>query len=176
MSETYRLFLNIQNPKNVVDANAYTYYINWQSFLPEKYKKYQVNFSHHRNQTQNGSVISNGVIRASSLRTTTSQEQNYSGSNILGSYIPNTFMTDNVGNVRTFFSTKHWDNVPKLLNYPIENYMSVTIESVAYVNNTFLAGSALLFLNFTPIKKKKINKKRISPRLKKKYKLLSLFN
>jgi hypothetical protein len=177
MSESYTLFLNIGNPRNVTDANTYTYYVNWEAFLPKKYSKYAVNFSHQRNQTQSGVVSSVGFIRATALRSTYTTDPNYAGSfGLLGAYLPYTYMTDNVGNIRTAFYTKPWDNIPTLVNYPTNNYMSVTIESTAYVNNTFLAGSALVFLTFTPIKDKKKKKRNIPPRLKIKHKLEMLSN
>jgi hypothetical protein len=175
MSESYTLFLNMQNPRNV-NSTTYTYYVNWQAFLPEKYCKYRVNFVHVRNQTQNGIVGAQGVIRATALRTAYATEQSYGGSlGLLGTYNPVTYMTDNVGNIRTVFSTKPWDNTPTVVNYPANNYMTVTVENNVYVNNTFLAGSALVWLTFTPIKNKR-RKRNVSPRLKIKHKLEMLSN
>jgi hypothetical protein len=175
MSESYRLFLNAQRPINVVNANTYTYYVNWQSFLPTRYSKFRVDFSHRRNQTQSGIVTTVGMIRAT-LGTSNSNDQTNSATSILGCYIPVTYDSDNAGNVRTVFMTKTWDHAPIIMSYPSDNYLSVTIESNAYVVNTFLAGTALLFLNFTPIKDKKKKKRNISPRLKKKYRYDKIFH
>jgi hypothetical protein len=153
MTESYTLFLNTQNPKNIASINSLnecTFGINWQSFLPTKYQKYEVRVRYCRNQTAGGSLIPLYSV-ACYLGSRFSIDQSGAVNSILATFPYKSYMTDNSNGSRSIFETSIFESTITTIDYPADNYITLKLlngtTSTSFLNNTML-----VFLNFTPIK------------------------
>jgi ethanolamine utilization protein EutA (predicted chaperonin) len=153
MTESYTLFLNTGNARNRVNVNSLnecTFNINWQSFLPTKYQKYEVRVTYFRNQTQVGVLTAQYSVNCF-LGSKYSVDQTNNTTSLLSVFNTKTFMVDNSGTVRSSYSTPLYENVVTTIDYPTDNNITIIVSSGG-VSNTFLNLTSLVFLNFTPIK------------------------
>jgi hypothetical protein len=149
--ETYTLtlFSGQTTNRTGTDLSDYSYYVNWGSIIPEKYRsnKFLISFTFHSDFTavagsRPAVVFANGLNLIN---------QNFQGEvNILGVIIPNVIKTQ-VINAWTASTT---DNQPVMGNYPNSNTLNIQLMDVT--NNAILAvpsmNNYIMMISFTPIK------------------------
>ena len=154
MAESYKLFINTATPVNRVDS--YTFYVNWESFLPKQYSQYQVNFSFQRNQVQ---ILAFGDVMqiSATIGSSNSNDQSGGGTSILGAYNTSFYYNNYTADTAYCSHTgPTYTNTPTVINYPTNSYITLTCLNLTGSNNTYISTTMLLFLTFTPIKTNQI--------------------
>ena len=151
--ETYTLTLFSAHTLNRTgtDISNYTYYVNWGSVIPEKYRnnKFLISFTFHTDFTTNsGSKTS--VIQANGLNLTSANFQGMS--NVLGCVFINVSRTQPIGTLGAGVG----DNNTVMGNYPNSNYLNIYIVDITNFvvapNGVACLPNYMLTISFTPIK------------------------
>ncbi len=126
MPESFLVLFNSQgsNVINSSNINAVVYDVNWDSFLPRKYKKFQCQFI-FKSQNYNGTLTSNGFVN-----------MNLGKMNV---YDGNT-QTANIGIVypvvvgnQSFYNSTNNDNNDFWISYPTNRQVTINLNNF---NNT----------------------------------------
>jgi hypothetical protein len=151
--ETYTLtlFSGLSQNRTGSDISNYTYYVNWASIIPEKYRnnKFLINFSFHTDFTSN-TASKTSVIQANGLNLISANFQGMS--NVLGCIYLNTSRTGAIGTLGASVS----DNNTIMGNYPNSNNINIYIvgvtDFVVSANGVATLPNYMLTITFTPIK------------------------
>ena len=151
--ETYTLtlFSGQTHNRTGTDISNYTYYVNWGSVIPEKYRnnKFLISFTFHTDFTSNsGSKTS--VIQANGLNITSANFQGMP--NVLGCVFINVSRTGSIG----ILSAGVGDNNTVMGSYPNSNNLNIYITDITNFAVAALGLPVLpnymLTISFTPIK------------------------
>jgi len=138
MPEAFQVIFNSQG-SNVLTPTAtpanrasITYYVNWGAFLPKKYKKFHCQFV-FKSQNYAGNLTDNGFVNMNIGRVSVFDGQQMSTN--LGIVYPVIL----VANTNSYYSSTNNDNNDFWIDYPINNSVTVTL-------NTFGGQTAMTFM------------------------------
>lgn len=128
MSKTYTLVLNTNVAQNRDITNgigAYSYYVNWGSFLPKEHSKFRVSFTFRSDTILDDPLIA--VQIGLNIGSTYCYNQATSSTSYLGSILPKSYATDVATNPTYYYEAHERDNCRVMVNYPTNDYVVVSI-------------------------------------------------
>ena len=130
MSEAYQVIFNSQG-SNVLtpvatagNRTSIMYAVNWGAFLPKKYKKFHCQFI-FKSQNYGGNLTDNGFVNMNIGRVSVFDGQQMSTN--LGIVYPVILVANNI----SFYSSTNNDNNDFWIDYPINNTVTVTLNTFA---------------------------------------------
>jgi len=141
MPEQYQVFFNsrasnaIQDP--TLGLNKVTYLMNWEGFLPHKYKRFlcQFVFKSENYASAAGAVLTdNGLVnmQMGSLYSFNGDSRN----NNIGIINPTITTYTSGGNCSSYYSSGNGDNNPFYMDFPVSQDVVITLNRF---NNTAMA-------------------------------------
>ena len=156
--ETYNLVLNSQISTNRIGSNKrnYQYYVNWNAILPNKYKRFLVNFSFI---TLVQSSFAEMYILYLDFNGTNVYSQSNSRNNYAGNLLPTNNLTNAVAQatgttIQTsyfYIMTRLNDNPNFTIQYPNNNLITVDIVNANSSSGTTFNYEYILNIQFIPI-------------------------
>ena len=126
--ESFTIIFNSRgkNVLNNTSLNAVVYDVNWDSFLPKKYRKFYCQFV-FKSENYNGNLVDNGFVNMNFGRV--NMFDGYSNTNNLGMVYPVSLVANS-----SFYNSTNNDNNNFWMDYPTSTQVTVSLKNFAGVN------------------------------------------
>jgi len=148
MTKSFTLFLNTANPKNYRQINSTAiveFYIDWNSFLPQEYTKFDVTTSL---KSQASTATYGAVCRLSANFSGNSYDQTGTQNSFFLTLTPKSYYTSAIA-TKNYFESTPTEFGHCTINRPTNNYLVITINAFGGLAAGF--PGYILFMKFTPI-------------------------
>ena len=125
-NKTYTLILNSVAPENVTTTgglSAYTYYVNWGSFLPKSVRRFSVKAVFRSNTTN--TVLNETALVYVSFGARELYDQSSSSSQLVTIAQPDSYLTSTANAPRFYYNS--YDNPSFMATYPSNDFVTVRL-------------------------------------------------